>query len=134
MATVRRERHNLAGALTVIAAGAPATIKAWGALPGAAAVPTPTSTAAPTDLVATTNKKVPGTVEGKCARVPGAAAYLWSLSSDPNAPVATPIVTTRLRVSIAGQTIGHVMYIRVAVVRRHGGQSGWSEAVQITVR
>jgi hypothetical protein len=134
MATVRRGRHNLAGALTAVSAGVPAAIKAWGATPGSNVTPTPTSTTAPTDLTATANKKTPGTVDGKCARVPGSAAYLWSLSSDPSTPVANPIMTTRLRVSIPGQVVGHVMYLRVSVLRRHGGQSAWSEAVQITVR
>jgi hypothetical protein len=134
MATVRRGRHSLAGALTTVCAGVPATIKAWGATPGPAATPTPTSTVAPTDLTATPNKKASGTVDGKCTRVLGAAAYFWSLSSDPTTPVPNPIMTTRLRVSIPGQVVGHVMYLRVSVLRRHGGQSAWSEAVQITVR
>ena len=135
VAVVRRGRHNLSGALTAICGGVPATIQSWGATP-AGGVPTPASAAAPTELTATPSKTVPGTVRGKCLKVPGAASYLWALTTDPNVAPTTvqPVVTPGSRVSIPGQPVGHVMYLRVAVVRRRGGQSAFSEAVQITVR
>jgi hypothetical protein len=134
MGAVRRDRHNLGGALTAICGGVPATIKAWGAIPGESA-PTPATTDPPVDLKATSGK-TPGLVSGRCAAVPRAATYFWALLSDPNAsPTATPpYVTTGCRVSIPNQTTGKVMYLRVAVVRPRTGMSTWSEALQITVR
>ena len=65
-----------------------------------------------------------------------AALYLWLLLADPNppGPGAQPVITTRSRNAFTDQVAGHVLYVRVAVVRANGGVSRWSEAAQVTAR
>jgi hypothetical protein len=135
MAVVRRDRHTLAGAITTASNGSTAAIASWGAVPSDNHGALTPSTAAPTGLASMTSK-VSGTLKAKCAVIDGAASYFWALTADPTvSPTATPpIVTTGSRVSIPGQTVGHVVYLRVSVLRRRGGQSAWSDALQITVR
>ena len=45
-----------------------------------------------------------------------------------------PIIATTAKYELTGQLPGHALYFRVAVVRRRGGQSLWSDPVQVTVR
>jgi hypothetical protein len=135
IAVVRRDRHNLAGTLTAICAGNAASITAWGATPSPSSA-TPASTAAPAGLSVTPLASSPGTLRCKCSVVSGAASYLWSLTTDPTvAPGSVlPTLSTGSRVEIPGQTVGHVVYVRVAVLRHRSGMSAWSDAVQYTVR
>jgi hypothetical protein len=135
IASLLRDRHNLQGTLTAICGGNLALIKGWGAVPGVV-TKTPETTDAPTGAKATTSKTTPGTVLAKCPALPGVTTYFWVLGADPGPPAATvkPAVTTGSRTRFTGLTAGQVMYLRVAVVRRHGGVSAWSEAVQVTVR
>lgn len=134
VAVVRRDRHNMAGTLTSVSGGAVAQIQAWGAEPSAHEL-LPVATTAPAALI-TMVSKTPGTVKVRCTVVSGAASYLWSVTADGSVPAAgvAPVITTGSRVTLPGQVIGDVIYVRVAVVRRRGGQSVWSDALQIMVR
>lgn len=138
MGLVKRDRHSLAGAITTVCNGSTAAIASWGAIVTGVHDALASTTAAPTAL-ALMKSSVSGTIKAKCDRVDGAATYFWALTTDPTvSPTASALsmttMTTGSRVSLPGQTVGHVVYLRVSVLRRRGGQSAWSDALQITVR
>jgi hypothetical protein len=44
------------------------------------------------------------------------------------------VSSTKSHCEIIGQSFGHVLYARVAVTRKGGGLSAWSDPAQIVVR
>jgi hypothetical protein len=135
MNKVWRGRRNLEGKLTCICAGDVEAIKAWGCVPRTRSVRAP-STDPPVGLTAKPSKTTPGTFVAQCRAIPGAGSYLFEVTSDPTTLPGSGrvVVSTRASQVFAGQPLGHSVYLRVAALRRSGGQSEWSEAVQITVR
>jgi hypothetical protein len=133
--TVSRDRRHVEATITVVCNGNTNAIKAWGCLVQAKSVAT-ASTDAPTDLTAKPSKTTPGTVIVQCRAVPGVMAYLFQINADQAAPpgAAPPVMSSKARYQLAGQPIGHTLYVRAAVVRRNGGLSQWSDVVQVTVR
>ena len=131
---VWQHRRTLESIITVVCKGITDAIKAWGCIVQARIVP-----AASTDAPAKVTAKVgatPGSVVVRCGVVSNAASYLFLMSSDPTAPVGVgqPVILSKTRYDLSGQQVGHVLYFRAACVRRNGGMSQWSDAVQVTVR
>jgi hypothetical protein len=133
--TVWRDRRTVAATITVVCKGNTEAIKAWGCVVSSKTV-TPASAEAPTNLTVKPSKTTPGSIVARCRAVSGAMAYLFQITSDPAAlpGAGQPAMSSKATYALANQTVGHVLYVRVAVVRRNGGQSQWSDAVQVTVR
>ncbi len=70
------------------------------------------------------------------AAVPGAGSHVFVFTTDPSAlpSVGTTVVSTKAKSTVTGQPLGHVLIVRGAAVRKVGGQSLWSEPVQVLVR
>lgn len=132
---VRRDRDTLRTSLNGVAKGSADTIRAWNCVVLTKAVPQP-SEVAPMHLLLKNSRTAPGTVEAKCKGIREAAAYSFMFTGDPNAPLGTGqlVSSPKSRCEIAGQPLGHVVYARVAVTRKGGGQSAWSDPVQLMVR
>jgi hypothetical protein len=132
--TILRDRRNLEGAITTVCKGDPSAVKAWGCQLKAKTLAS-ASTEAPVGLKAKASKSVAGTVTVRCTAIHG-AVYLWVMSDSAAAPAAgvQPVITTKARLDVSGQQVGHTLYFRVAVIRRNGGQSLWSDPVQVVVR
>jgi hypothetical protein len=133
--TVWRDRRKVEAAITVVCKGSTDAIKAWGCLVQSKTLAA-ASTEAPIDLTAKPSKTTPGTVVAKCRAVSGAMIYLFQITSDPSAAPGSgqPVMSSKSTYTLSGQTVGHTLYVRVAVIRRNGGQSQWSDVVQVTVR
>jgi hypothetical protein len=133
VATILRDRRNLEGAITTAAAGDPAQVAAWGCQVVTKAV-VPATNAAPVNVTAKPSKHVLGAVTARCKAVRG-ASYLWIMGVDATpALTAQPTVTQVATLTVTGQPLGHTLYFRVAVIRRSGGQSLWSDAAEVVVR
>jgi hypothetical protein len=135
IATVWRDRRSVQSTITVVCKGSGAAIKAWGCTVQAKTIAAP-STEAPTNLTAKPSKTTPGTIVARCRGVPSVMAYLFQINTDPTAlpGAGQPVMSSKATYTLAGQPIGHTLYVRAAVIRRNGGQSQWSDAVQVTVR
>lgn len=135
LSTLILGRQNLERTVTTVANGSAAAIQALNVpvTQKAAAAP---STEAPTHLVLKNDKTTPGRVLAKCKAVPGAGSYVFVFTTDPTAlpGVGTTVVATKARCTLSGQPLGHVLLVRCAAVRKVGGQSLWSEPVQVLVR
>jgi hypothetical protein len=131
--TILRDRRNLEGALTTVCKGDSTAVKAWGCQLKTKTVAA-ASNEAPLGLRVKGSKSVSGTVTARCTAVRG-SVYLWLMSDSAAAPAAgaQPVITTKARLDVSGQQVGHTLYFRVAVIRRNGGQSLWSDPVQIVV-
>jgi hypothetical protein len=132
---VMRDRATLRGVITTAAQGSSDAIKAWNCFVRTSTTLAP-SQDPPEHLTLKTSNTTPGAIEAKCKPVKGGAAYLFAIATDSNAaPGAGVTVTgTTSKCEIPGLTVGHLVSVRVAVVRRGGEQSRWSEPVQILVR
>lgn len=134
MTKVNLDRKNAEAAITIACGGDPNLIKGYGCVAQSRTV-TPASTAAPLGLTAKPSVTTPGTVTLKCKAVSG-ATYLFQVATDPTtaAGAGTPLISSKSTLTLTGQPIGHVLYVRAAVVRRNGGESLWTDAIQVTVR
>lgn len=132
---VMHDRRNAEAAITVVCGGNIEQIKAYGCTPSARTLLSP-STLAPEGLTAKPSQQTAGTLTVKVRAVAGATTYLFQVATDPTtaAGAGTPIISPKASVVLTGQPVGHTLYLRAAVVRRSGGQSAWTDVVQVTVR
>ncbi len=96
---------------------------------------TDASTAAPTDPTATATK-TGGMVRGKCKAEKGVTCYLFQHGPTPTAPDSwpPPVISSKCTWDLPGQPLGSLVYMRIAVVRKNGGQGAWSNVLEVTVK
>lgn len=133
---VLRDRAYLESSVTTAARGVADAVKALNCAVSTRTTTVQTSNEAPAHLVLKNSLTTPGMITARCKAVRGGASYVFAFTTDPNTPpgAGTSIASTKAKCEIAGQALGHVIYVRVAVVRKVGGQSAWSEPTQILVR
>ena len=135
LGTLTLQRSDLQNAVTTASKGSPDAVTAWSCHVQTRAVPQPTNEA-PQHLVLKNDRTTPGTLLARCKAVKGAASYVFVFTTDPSAPLGTgtSVPSSKAHCVTSGQPLGHVLYARVAVIRTAGGQSAWSEPIQILVR
>jgi len=135
-AIVLRDRSYLEAAVTAAAKGVPEAVQALNCIVSTRTTTVQPTSEAPTHLVLKNSLTTPGTLSAKCKAIRGAASYVFAITTDPNAlpGAGTTVMSSRSTCEIAGQALGHVLYVRVAAVRKVGGQSAWSDPAQFLVR
>ncbi len=95
-----------------------------------------TSTAPPTDPTATPTT-TSGMVRAKCKAEKGVVCYLFQHGTTPTSPDTWPtpaVISGKCSFDLPGQALGTLVYLRIAVVRKNGGQGAWSNVLEVTVK
>lgn len=131
---IRANHDALESAVNVVCKGQVAMIKAYGGAP--AARNTYVLSTDPPMKTAISTTPTPGSVAAKCKADRDAIGYLFQLGTDPANPESwpKPELSGAARYVFADLPVGQKVYVRIAIVRRHGGQGQWSGLLEITVR
>jgi hypothetical protein len=134
---VRIKHENVESAINTASNGDPVAAQAWVGKTKERAKPAAITqnTAPPTGASLRAVKRHNGTVKGRCNPEPSAEGYLFQTGSDPLNPQnwPAPAFSKGHTFTLANQTIGQTVNMRIAIVRRGSVQSQWTQVLQVVV-
>jgi hypothetical protein len=136
--TVRLKHDNVEAAINTRSNGDPQAVQAWVGKVKTRAKPTPVTadTTPPTGASFGAVKRNHGMVKARCTPEPSVEGYLFQTGSDPLHPETwpAPSFSHGHTFTLKNQTIGQIVCVRIAIVRRGSVQSQWTQVLQAVVR